>query len=165
MKSPPTVLSFHAVLVLLPPQHHCSSLPVSLMQSGLERGYLADPFLTFKMRYGKAITTCQSSIRAPNRTQWDDTTVQGLIWCWTDGERKKEGQQDQVTDHIPKKWWNVPHRNSRKVWQRTTDRMEGVWTSGMCSVCLCRWPRASFDEDRGDTCVMPATLLGYASVK
>lgn len=41
------------------------------------------------------------------------------------------------------------------------DRMVVLWTKGMCSVCLCGWPWASFDEDQGDTCAMPATLPGF----
>lgn len=109
-----------------PPQLHCSLLPVLSMQMGTLKGHLGRPIPQFKLWSGRAITTCQSDIRAPNRTQWDDTAVQDLLCCWScgaDGERRgEEGEIKSRTDHITnkqKKKLCVSPRNGRNVRQRT----------------------------------------------
>lgn len=45
-------------------------------------------------------------------------------------------EQEQVTDHIPKKGLNILHENCSKVRQDWMDRVEVVWTSGIYTVCL-----------------------------
>lgn len=77
-------------------------------------------------------------------------------------EREKEGESKSHWLTTYQKMMKLSSwKQQKSVEEDAVDRVEVVCTSGMYSVCLCRWPRASFDEDRGDTRVMSAALPGF----